>query len=288
VARVPSTLQLAGGKGFNAARALRVFGQQPLVVGPMGGFTGRKLAELAATDGISCAPVGIAGETRTCLTIVDAPAGCITELYEAGPALEPAEWSGLLNTTKRQLERTSWLIISGSCPPGVPENGLREVVEHARLHGVPALLDTYGAQMKRALEATPDLVKINQDEAADLLGIAVEGVDGGIMAAAGVRYRGARAAVITLGKLGAVGIDSAGQPLGWAAPDVAGTFPTGSGDSLFGGLVAGLAHGFSLREALRLGVAAGAANTLQVGAGVFDRHQVEMLLPEVKLLDLEP
>jgi fructose-1-phosphate kinase PfkB-like protein len=84
--------------------------------------------------------------------------------------------------------------------------------------------------------------------------------------------------------VGAVGVDRTGQVFGWTAPQVAAVSPVGSGDSTFAGIAAGLARGQSLSEATRLGVAAGAANTLRVGAGRFDREQVERLLSRVEPL----
>ena len=103
-------------------------------------------------------------------------------------------------------------------------------------------------------------------------------------AALELQQRGVREIVITLGKEGAVGLTADGQRFGWAAPEVPVVCPTGSGDSLFAGIVAGLAQGQCLPEAVRQGVAAGAANTLQLGAGRLERQQVQVLWPMVRAL----
>src|SRR3712207_2449399 len=78
---------LAGGKGFNFARALRVLGEEPLVLVPLAGHIGALVSNLAAQEGIQGDYAWIEGETRTCLSIVDPGSGGITELYEAGPML---------------------------------------------------------------------------------------------------------------------------------------------------------------------------------------------------------
>jgi fructose-1-phosphate kinase PfkB-like protein len=49
----------------------------------------------------------------------------------------------------------------------------------------------------------------------------------------------------------------------------------GSGDSLLAGLAAGLLRGYPLAEALRLGVACGAADALTVGGGLIVPAEVE-------------
>jgi fructose-1-phosphate kinase PfkB-like protein len=58
----------------------------------------------------------------------------------------------------------------------------------------------------------------------------------------------------------------------------------GSGDCLLSGIVYGLAHGFSLREAARYGVAAGTANALTVGAGSFSMDDFRRVLPGVEVV----
>jgi tagatose 6-phosphate kinase len=59
--------------------------------------------------------------------------------------------------------------------------------------------------------------------------------------------------------------------------------PVGSGDCLLGGVAVALAREQSLEEALRLGVACGAANAMSRETGRFDRADVERLLPHVEL-----
>lgn len=55
----------------------------------------------------------------------------------------------------------------------------------------------------------------------------------------------------------------------------------GSGDALLAGVAAGTMRGSPLAEAVRLGVAVGAANATRVGAGLFDAALVEPLLARV-------
>jgi 1-phosphofructokinase family hexose kinase len=283
--RVNDVLRLAGGKGFNFARALLRLGGQPLVVGPLAGHTGRLVQSLAEAEGIAVAPAWIAGETRTCMTVVDPGTGAITEVYENGPRLtDPADWERLLAELRRALraEGARALAVSGGFQPGAPASALREVMTCAAEAGLPVWLDTYGPQLANALDLRPELIKINQHEAGDLAGMEVEGPDDAVRAAADLRRRGARHVVITLGKLGAAGRDRDGRAFALEAPDTGGLFPIGSGDSFFGGMAWALERGQPLIEAARLGVATGAANTLQPGTAIFTRDQVDALLAQVR------
>lgn len=282
--RVSRTLVLAGGKGFNFARALKCLGKAALVVCPLGGHMGQALLERAEAEGLACDPLWIAGETRTGLTILDPQAHQITELYESGPTLNPGDWNQLMIRIRHHASAIAWMAVCGSFPPGVHETELRDLVEEANAAGIPILVDAYGPQLAHALSVHPTLVKINHHEAADLLTRPIETPATALDAAAEMQARGARAVVITLGAQGAVGIDSVGQMFGWSAPKVQSVFPVGSGDSFLAGVMAGLSRYQSLKEATRLGVAAGAANTLRIGAGVFERTQAEALLNEISEL----
>ncbi|MCS7061575.1 MAG: hexose kinase [Anaerolineae bacterium] len=286
--RTTEVRQQAGGKGYNFARALHRLGGQCLVVGPLAGHIGQMVHDLARAEGILSDPVWVAGETRVCLDIVDASSGIITQVYESGPLVDDRAWTCIAARLEAHVRggipSFAALVVCGGFMPGAPSQALFDVVGCAHAAEVPIWLDTYGPQLAAALQGRPDLVKINQHEAADLIGHPIDSVDHALEAARALQERGAQTVVITLGKLGAVGVDAHGAPFGWAAPDTGGMFPVGSGDSLFAGLAWRLQQGAALDDALRLGIAAGAANTLQPGAAVFERDQVEALLARVKPL----
>jgi 1-phosphofructokinase family hexose kinase len=286
--RAAEVVTLAGGKGFNFARALRTLGEPSLVVSPIGGYTGLRLLELAAQEGLACDGLEVKAEVRTCLTIIDPAAGNrLTEVYEQGISLEAGEWQGLVERAASHFARATFLAVCGSFPPDIPERSLYDLLHQAKAAGLPVLLDTSGPQLVGALELGPALLKINQFEAGEVIGRTLATPAQALDAATDLQKRGAREVVITLGKQGAVGLTSEGRPFGWRAPAVHALCPVGSGDSLFAGIAAGLAHGQSLPGAARMGVAAGAANTLHIGAGRLERQQVEQLLQSVKALPLD-
>jgi 1-phosphofructokinase family hexose kinase len=280
--RPDEVLVLAGGKGCNFARALQRLGQSSKIIAPIGGYAGQYLLELAAREGLECEGPFIKTELRTCLTIIDPEsADEPTEIYEQGARLEPETWEELITLVGHYLSEATFLAICGSFPPGVPEEGLVTLLRQANAAGLPVLLDTYGPQLLASLQHGPALLKINQQEAAEMTGYAITDPAGALEAAELLQKRGARQVVITLGKQGAVGLTAESEAFGWRAPVVASVYPTGSGDSFFAGVASGLAQGQHLSEAVRLGIAAGAANTLQIGAGRLELQQVEELLPQV-------
>lgn len=279
---------LAGGKGVNFARALRTLGIASQIVGLAGGHTGQLLRDLAEQEGLSFEAITVAGELRTCLTIVDASAGNrLTEIYEPGAPLEAGAWERLITCVGNHLTRATHVAVCGSFPPAMPEHGLRNLTEVVHSAGVPLLLDVSGSQLANTLPLGPSLVKINQHEASEVTRQAITSPTEAVAAARELCRLGARAAIITLGNLGAVGVNSEGEAFGWATPEVLAISAVGSGDSLFAGVAAGLARGQSLAEALRWGVAVGAANTVRVGAGRFERDDAQRLLTEMRALPID-
>jgi fructose-1-phosphate kinase PfkB-like protein len=73
-----------------------------------------------------------------------------------------------------------------------------------------------------------------------------------------------------------------------SAPSVEAISVVGAGDVLLAQFIAARLAGKSAEEALRLGVAAGAASTLEVGAGRFDPRDTGRLLPGVEVVELAP
>jgi 1-phosphofructokinase family hexose kinase len=286
--RAREVLTLAGGKGFNFARALQVLGELVRVIAPIGGYAGQQLLALAAQEGLAVDPQPVAADLRTCLTVIDPRADYrLTEIYEQGSSLSIDEWSALVRRVGLASEHADMLVICGSFPLGTPDDGLATLLQQASSTNIPVLLDTHGSQLAGVLAWRPALLKINQFEAAELLGCRITTPAQALEAAADLQQRGAQSVVISLGAIGVVGRSIDHQSFGWASPPVDAVCATGSGDCLLAGIAAGIARGESLAEAARLGVAAGAANTLVIGAGRLDLQSVERLLSAVQAIRLD-
>src|SRR5204863_7484161 len=96
-------------------------------------------------------------------------------------------WVELMHATATLFDRTGWLTISGSLPRGAPEEGYRDLVSEARRAGVRAAVDAEGCRLRTALDAEPDIVKVNQAEARDLLGVPTARREEALAAAAKLR-----------------------------------------------------------------------------------------------------
>ena len=101
-------------------------------------------------------------------------------------------------------------------------------------------------------------------------------------AAKTIQQMGVHQVLISLGKQGVLW---AGEEQNWLVdtPQIEEKNPIGAGDSLLGGVVWGLAQGLPPEEAIRWGVASGAATAAQSGTAVGTREEVERLLGQVRM-----
>lgn len=278
--RPEQVLALPGGKGCNVARGLLTLGESPVVMGWAGGYAGGFIAAGLAAEGIGAAFVPTPGESRTCLSILDPASGAVTEIYERGEPIPPAQVEELLDLYRATIGRYAAVALSGTLPPGVPTDFYRTLIEIAREHGVRAFLDTSGEPLRQGVLGRPDLVKPNAEEFADLMG---QDPPTGADRVRAVQDATARYGTTIVLSLGAAGVLAADGNATWEvrAPQVAARSAVGSGDCLLAGIIYGLVHDLPRPDALRYGVAAAAANTLQPGAGRFARADFDRLLARI-------
>ena len=272
-------LQLAGGKGINVARAVAALGGSVHLVTALGGHTGRWLAEELEREGLAASIVSAPGETRSSLSVADRSTGLLTDFYEHPAPLDSTAWEDFLQALEEVAGAASWMAISGSLPDGIPEAGYRDAIEVARAHDVKVAVDTSGRALAPALADGPDIVKVNAEEAGELLGRHVTG-SGEALAAARTLYEltggGERLAIVTIGAAGAV-MAGPEEALWKGRVDARGPFPVGSGDSFLAALLLSLAGGETADGALAMALGAGTANAQVPGPGRLDPKRARSL-----------
>jgi 1-phosphofructokinase family hexose kinase len=271
--------QTAGGKGLNVARAVSRLGGDVRAVALLRGHTGKWLQETLASEGVQGAFVWTHGENRSSLSVADRETGGLTEFYENGWEVPSSAWPELADATVGFFGDATWLTISGSVPAGIDDPAYRDLVNEARAAGVRVALDAEGDRLRLALDARPDVVKVNSSEASGLLGVPTARRDEAMAAAQKLRE--------LAGGDGHVGIVTRGADgVVVAAPDgalyegvlyVRGRYPVASGDAFLAGLVVALDGGIGWGGALRLALGAATANAELPGAGRLDRSRAEAL-----------
>ena len=116
VMRVSRCHTTAGGKGLNVARAIAICGGQVQATGLVGGFNGQYLESLLDQDKIPHQFGHVAGETRSCINILDPGYGS-TEYLEPGFTVSPEEEQEFMERFPDIIRDSDVVTISGRLPP---------------------------------------------------------------------------------------------------------------------------------------------------------------------------
>jgi 1-phosphofructokinase len=262
VNRCTATLVEPSGKGINVALALHSHGIPVLAQLPIGGPAGEQLVQLLDAAGLPHRAVMIAGTIRTNVSMIEAD-GTTSKLNEPGPTLTAGEVAELVQAALDSCSPADWLAICGTLPNGFSERHFVEAVRAARTAGLRVAVDTSGSMLRAVLTATPQLVKPNAHELAEVTGRPIHTIGDVTAAAELLRAKGLDTVLVSLGGDGAVLVDGNGALHGRAAA-VTAINTVGAGDAFLAGYLAADANASPPADRL--------ASALQWGAAAVQHH----------------
>jgi 1-phosphofructokinase family hexose kinase len=288
--RASGGLTLAGGKGINIARALKRMDVPVVATGLAGGRTGVRIVEELTAEAILNDFVRIAEESRTSTAVVAPTATSYTEINEWGPQVEAEELDFLLEKLHYLSRSADTVVFAGSLPRGVGEDFYAEAIRDLNRRKVTTVLDSEGEPLRLGASAEPTIVSPNQREAESLVGQEFHDDLDFIQALDDIAELGARNVLITQesGCFALFREEREVTRMRAVAPRIEAASTVGSGDVLLAGFLAARFGGKSVEDALRSAVAAGAAATLEIGAGRFDPREAGRLAGGVEVAELEP
>lgn len=293
VQRAVATRQEPGGKGVNICRALEASGVPSLAILPgdesdavLRALTAHRIPHLGL-------PIGAALRSNVAIT---EPDGTTTKVNEPGPTLTGEQHLALVDLVLEKAQGSSWLVLAGSLPPGLPVDFYAELTRELRRRfgaGAPKVaIDSSGAPLAAAIIASPDLIKPNAEELAELTGIPdAEALENDPLVAVEAARRlvsgGVGAVLATLGSRGAVLVTADGAWLATTPPIVARS-TVGAGDSSLAGYLLSHVAGASAADCLRQAVAHGAAAASLPGSTVPALEQTNPTAVTVTALPTHP
>ncbi len=287
ISRIGGAVAVPGGKGLNVMRAVRILGGQPLAMGLLGGHTGRIVAAMVDEDGYRARWTDFDGETRTCTIIANAE-GVSTVINESG-GIRPADWKALADdicAAAAEREDVYAVCLCGSLPLGAPAEAPVRLIARLNDLGARVWVDSSKRALENAIEARPYAIKVNREEIAEALGIALDERREIIAACKRLIEDGIAVVVVSLGAQGALLVRR--DVVAKATPPVIQPVdPVASGDCLHAGIVTALAQGEDYAEALRRGVAAGTVNALYAGGAQFPFAHFQRVLRDTRVEILE-
>jgi 6-phosphofructokinase 2 len=267
VDRVVTTLKMRcdnertdpGGGGINVSRAINILGGSSMAVFPAGGCTGRIIIEMLQEQGIETRPVTTELLSRQSFAVLEQQTNQQYRFSLPGHKLPEEVSRECLQNITHFVPPPSFVVVSGSLPPGVPEDFYGHLANHFRQSQTKIILDTSGEPLKHALKEQIYLIKPNQRELEYVCDCSLadekiqnekcrEIVDNGYC----------EALVLTLGKKGAL-LTTRDDQFRVPGIKVKEFSAIGAGDSFLGGMVVALQQGKELADAFLYAMAAGSS-----------------------------
>ncbi len=272
----------AGGGGVNVSRVIKRFGGDSLAVFPSGGPTGELLENLLDAEGVSYDPVKIEGWTRENLMVLERSTRRQYRFGMPGPELDDTECRACIDQIISADPPPAYIVASGSLSPGVPDDFFARLAGVASKVGVKVIVDTPGQPLILAARQGVYLLKPNLEELEQLAGFELKD-ESHIDKAARKLIEGRHSEIVVVSQGGGgallVTADGATQ---FNAPAVPVKSKIGAGDSMVAGIVHCLADGWELGEAVRFGVAAGAAAVMTPGTELARKDDTVRLYERMK------
>lgn len=270
-----------GGGGINVAVAITQLGGEAFAVYTAGGIIGSLLERLLNDQGVRNHAIQVSGDTRENVIVTETESEQQYRFGFPGPRLTDAEQQACAEAITRLDPAPKYLVVSGSLPPGVPDDFIGHLIEALPSHTRVAL-DVSGEALRLGVEQSVFLLKPNQRELGQLVDRDIESDQDARDAAHRLIDRGkVEAMMVSLGR-GGVMLVTQDEEHRINAPTVRIRSKIGAGDSTVAGTVLALQRGESLLDAARFGVACGSAAVMTEGTQLCRREDAERLYEELR------
>ena len=282
VNRVVSSRCDAGGKGVNVACVLADLGVETVATGFLGAGNAALFETFLANKNIADRFVRLPGLTRVGIKVVDDRTQETTDINFPGLAPAAGEIAELFERIAALAAAGRWFVLSGSVPPGLPDDVYAGLIEAIHGKGGRVVLDTSGRPLAAAMASRPDVIKPNVEELGGLVGGVLDAPAAVCRAAKTLLKQGIRLAVVSMGGDGAVFVDREHALLA-RPPKVMVLSTVGAGDAMVGGIVYGMIHDLPLEEVARTATASGAYAVTRFGSGIEDPAEFRALTRRVEI-----
>ena len=270
-----------GGGGINVARAIKKLGGEAIAIFPSGGYTGKYFNHLLEQESIHSVIIETQNETRENIIVMDESENFQYRFGMPGTHLTGDEWNKCLQAVI-EINHISFIIASGSLPPGVPNNIYARLSKISKSKKAKFIVDTSGEALTEAVEEGVYLLKPNLGELCMLSGKAELLQHEIIATAKEIIARGkCEVMIVSMGKAGAMLVTKDVAEL-ITPPPVIRKSTVGAGDSMVAGIVYFLSEGKNILEAAKYGVACGTAATMNTGTELCNKKDVEHLYKSMR------
>ncbi len=277
------SIDFASGKGINVAKAIESMDQPATCLG----FSGdQSIAAFNAlnTGFLKVNLTAVAGKTRTNITLFASDDHKETHIRTTGFTVTADDCQKLIEKIDACAEPGDIVVLSGSLPPGAPDNLYKTLIELCHNKAVIPFLDTSGTGLMSGIKAKPYLIKPNQQELEDIIGKTLTDEQSIVDAARAIIDQGDQWVYISRGDKGAIAVSEklalaayVNHELGKVVSKI------GCGDAMVAGLAIATLGGLDLNGTLKSGIACGTANLFSREPGRFDKNRLSEIADRVEI-----
>ncbi|MBQ8278978.1 MAG: 1-phosphofructokinase [Roseburia sp.] len=246
-----------GGKGINVSMVLKNLGVENTAFGFLAGFTGEHVQQLLEEKGVATDFIRVSeGMSRINVKLRTDQE---TEINGQGPAITDADIEKLYEKLDR-LGADDILVLAGSIPGTMPASMYMDIMQHLQGREIKIVVDATKDLLKNVLPYHPFLIKPNNHELGELVGVELTTKEEVICYAKKLQEQGAKNVLVSMAGDGAVLVAEDGSVYQAKAPKGVVKNSVGAGDSMVAGFIAGYLESESYEEAFKMGVCTGSAS----------------------------
>lgn len=272
----------ANGKAINISFILKQMGIESTAMGFLAGFSGEYIEKELKDKGIETDFIYVDGVTRINVFINSDKE---YKIVNRGPEIKKIEENELLNKLN-QIEKNSYLFVSGSLPPGLNDEIFVEIAKICKEREIRLIFDISSKKLIDCLKYPVYMIKPNEEELKEIFGIVeindemIKNIKEKIFK----KYKNLENVLLSLGDQGAIFINKnniiksnalKGELVNSAC----------AGDTLLSVFVGSLMLGYNLEESLKRGAAGGSLTAFS--KGLCDVKDIEKRIDEIKIKNIE-
>jgi 1-phosphofructokinase len=224
--------------------------------------------------------LAVDGSLRMNVKLFDEATRVMTECNEKGFPVTEADVARAFDAIVAQIDRSTAVVLTGSVPPGVPDDFYAQLIREVKRRGKVAILDADKALLREGITACPDYVKPNRSELQRLTGRELNTLGEIVGAAKELVAGGIGHVCVSMGADGAILCSEEGVVYSKGASiDVKGV--QGAGDSLVAGMCMAIQDGLGLADTLRYAVAVANGSLVLEGTQMCTKENFDFMLPRV-------
>jgi 6-phosphofructokinase 2 len=269
-----------GGGGINVSKALSRLEVATMALLPAGGHNGDMLKALMIKENLPFHAVDTHVETRENWIVLESETIKQFRFTFPGRAVEEATIIKLIDDIR--MFTPTFVVASGSLPPGLPDYFYGLIVKNANAMGAKCIVDTSGPALQALKGRKAYLIKPNIGELCKMLNVeSLEEKEVPIAAQQAIRDGFAELIAVSMGAEGAWLVSEKERHFA-AAPDVPTRSTVGAGDSMVAGMTYMLQKHAPLEQVVQFGVACGSAATMNDGTQLFKKEDALRLFEQIR------